>query len=211
MAGGEWAKSDMQKANLLAKHFEAVFKPHPPEVPPAEDQQILHALASPGLPPTTVLPFKKALNQLRPAKSPGYDLITGKVLQELPETGIRAITQLFNSIPRTGHYPNQWKVSQIIPIPKPGKPPEEVQSYRPISLLPILSKVFERLLITRIRPILQEKHIIPDHQFGFRKKHATTEQIHRIVNIIHEAQEEDQYFTAAFLDMTQAFDKVWHH
>ena len=63
----------------------------------------------------------------------------------------------------------------------------------------------------RIHPILQEKHIIPDHQFGFRKKHATTEQIHRIVNIIHEAQEKDQYCMAAFLDITQAFDKVWHH
>ena len=144
----------MQKANLLAKHFEAVFKPHPPEAPPAEEQQILHSLASPDSLPL-VRPFKKtevrkALNQLRKAKSPGYDLITGRVLQELPETGMRAITQLFNSILRTGHYPNQRKVSQIIPIPKPGKAPEEVQSYRPISLFPILSKVFERLLIRRI-------------------------------------------------------------
>jgi hypothetical protein len=114
--GGEWAKSDMQKANLLAKHFEAVFQPYTSEMPAAEDHQILHALASPGLPPTTVTPFKitevrNALNKLRPTKSPGYDLITGKVLQELPETGMRAITQLFNGILRTGHYPNQWKVS----------------------------------------------------------------------------------------------------
>jgi len=214
--GGEWAKSNMQKANLLAKHFEAVFQPYPSEMPPAEDQQILHALASPGLPPTPLRPFKKtevrkAFKKLRPTKSPGYDLITGKVLQELPETGTRAITQLFNGILRTGHYPNQWKVSQVIPILKPGKPPEEAQSYRPISLLPVLSKVFERLLLKRIHPILQENHTIPDHQFGFRKKHATTEQVHRIVNIIHDAQEKDQYCTAAFLDITQAFDKVWHH
>jgi hypothetical protein len=56
-----------------------------------------------------------------------------------------------------------------------------------------------------------EKHIIPDHKFGFRKKHATTEQVHRIVNIIHKAQEKGQYCTAAFLDISQAFDKVWHH
>jgi hypothetical protein len=109
----------------------------------AEDQQqMLHALASPDLPPTPVRQFiitevQNAINKLRPAKSLGYDLITGKVL---PEPGIRAITQLFNGILRTGHYPNQWKVSQVIPIPKPGKPPEEALSYRPISLLPVLSK-----------------------------------------------------------------------
>ena len=100
--------------------------------------------------------------------------------------------------------------SQVIPILKPGKPPEEVQSYRPISLLPVLSKVFEKLLITRIQPTLQDKQIIPDQPFGFRKKHATTKQVHRIVNIIHDAQESDQYCTASFLDISQAFDKVWH-
>jgi hypothetical protein len=123
---------------------------------------------------------------------------------------MRAITQLFNGILRTGHYPNQWKVSQVIPILKPAKPPEEAQSYRPISLLPVLSKAFERLFLTRIHPTLQEKHIIPDHQFGFRKKHATTEHVNRLVNIIQDAQEKDQYCTAAFLDISQAFDKVWH-
>jgi hypothetical protein len=129
-------------------------------------------------------------------------------LQELPEFGLRAITQLFNSILRTGYFAGQWKVSQVIPILKPRKPPEETQSYRPISMLPVLSKLFEKLLITRIQSTLQDKQIIPDHLFGFRQKHATTEQVHHIVNIIHDGQESDQYCTAAFLDISQAFDKV---
>jgi retron-type reverse transcriptase len=85
-----------------------------------------------------------------------------------------------------------------------------VTSYRPTSLLPVLSKVFEKLLLTRLQPILQEKSVIPDHQFGFRRKHATVEQIHRIVHTILEAYEKGQYCTAAFLDITQAFDRVWH-
>jgi hypothetical protein len=85
---------------------------------------------------------------------------------------MRAVTQLLNSILRTGHLPGLWKVSQIIPILKPGKLPEEAQSYRPVSLLPVLSKVFEKLLITGILPTLQEKQVVPDHQFGFRKKNT---------------------------------------
>jgi len=162
-----------------------------------EERAILLALASPGQPYAAVRIFtlpevRTAINKLQPTRSPGYDLITGKVLQELPEVGLRAVPQLFNSILRTGCFPGQWKVSQAIPILKPGKPPEEMQSYRPICLLPVLSKLFEKLLITRIQPTLQDKQIIPDHQFGFRKKHATIEQVHRIVNIIHGAQESDQ-------------------
>jgi hypothetical protein len=129
------------------------------------------------------------------------------VLQELQEPEMRAITQLYNGILRTGHYPNQRKFSQILPILKPGKPPEEAQSYIPISLLPLLSKIFQKLLLKRIHPTLLEKHIIPDLQFGFRKKHATTEQVYRIVNIRQEAQEKGQYCTAAFLDITQLLIK----
>jgi hypothetical protein len=66
----------------------------------------------------------------------------------------------------TGYFPGQWKVSQIVTKLKPGKPAEDVKSYRPISLLQILSKGFEKLFITRIHPIIQSTQLIPDHQFG---------------------------------------------
>ena len=57
--------------------------------------------------------------------------------------------------------------------------------------------------------MLHTKQIIPDHQFGFRIKHATTEQVHRIV-IIHKAHDNNQYCTAVLLNISQAFDRVWH-
>jgi hypothetical protein len=174
-----------------------------------------HALGTHKLPATqikkmTIAEVRVAINKLRATKAPGYDLITGEILKKLPEVGLSAITYLYNSILRTGYFPGQWKVSQIVTILKPGKPAEDVKSYRPISLLPVLSKVFEKLFITRIQPILQSAQIIPDHQFGFRKKHTTIEQVHRITNIIHRALENKQYCTAAFLDIGQAFDKVYH-
>jgi hypothetical protein len=77
-------------------------------------------------------------------------------------------------------------------------------------LLPILSKLFEELFLTIIQPILHDKRIIPDHQFGFRQKHAIIEQVRRITNVINKALESNKYCTAAFLDISQAFDKVWH-
>ena len=90
------------------------------------------------------------------------------------------------------------------------KKPEEIQSYRPISLLPILSKVFEKLLLRRLTPILDTDKLIPDHQFGFRTKHGTTEQVHRIVTQINRVLDNKSYLSAAFLDVSQAFDKAWH-
>lgn len=95
-------------------------------------------------------------------------------------------------------------------VPKPGKTPTEVTSYRPISLLPIMSKLFERLLLNRIESMNILKDLIPDHQFGFRQKHSTIQQCHRVVNKIRESLENKKMCSSVFLDIEQAFDKVWH-
>jgi hypothetical protein len=69
-------------------------------------------------------------------------------------------------------------------IPKPSKPLEEVGSYRLISLLTIMSKVFEKSMLKRLRPILEETRILRDRQFGFQRQYFTIKQVHRIKEII---------------------------
>lgn len=83
-----------------------------------------------------------------------------------------------------------------------------VSSYRPVSLLQIFSKIFERLLLSRLQPLLS--NIIPNHQFGFRKEHSTVQQCHRVVTEIQKTLEEGMYCSAVFLDIKEAFDRVWH-
>jgi hypothetical protein len=85
------------------------------------------------------------------------------------------------------------------------KPPTEINSYRPISLLPILFKVFERLLHTRLEETTPIDYIIPTHQFGFRANHSTIQHCHRIVNKIKESIEGKKECTSVFLDIQQAF------
>jgi hypothetical protein len=172
-SGGEWAKTDAQKANALAEHFEHVFQPHSNDQPNTDKQDTPHPLLTNQQPVTpnkkfTVTEVRDVINKLRTTIAPGYYLITGVILKQLPEVGLLAITYIYDSILRAGYFPGQWKVSQTVAISKSGKPPEEATSYRPISLLPLLSKVFEKLLLTRIQPILQTSQIIPGHQFGFR-------------------------------------------
>jgi predicted glycosyl hydrolase (DUF1957 family) len=73
-----------------------------------------------------------------------------------------------------------------------------------------MSKLFEKLVLKRLTPILDASHIIPQHQFGFYHQHSTLDQVHRITAIIEQALEKKQVCTAMFLDVAQAFDKVWH-
>jgi hypothetical protein len=93
---------------------------------------------------------------------------------------------------------------------KPGKLPDHVTSYRQMSLFPSLSKLFEELFLKRLKPIIEARQLIPEYQFGFRNKYSTTEQVHRVINVINKALEVKKYCCGAFLDVAQAFDKVWH-
>jgi hypothetical protein len=64
-----------------------------------------------------------------------------------------------------GYFLAQWKVAQVIVILKPGKPPNELTSYRPISFLPILPKIFEPVLLKRLLEMVEDNGFIPNHQF----------------------------------------------
>lgn len=83
-------------------------------------------------------------------------------------------------------------------IPKPGKSMTDVTSNRPISLLPLFSKLFEKLILKRLQPIIEKKALIPNHQYGFRNKQATIDQVHRITNTIENALEENKICSAAY-------------
>lgn len=150
------------------------------------------------------------ITNVNPKKAPGHDRITGKMIKELPKKCISLLTSIFNAILRLGHFPNQWKVSHIVVANKSGKPEHEIASCRPISLLPIPSKLFEKLFRSRLEPILTDLDVIPEHQFGFREHHSTLQQVHRLVKYVRSGLEEERYRSAVFLDVKQAFDKVWH-
>ena len=76
------------------------------------------------------------INNINPKKAPGFDLITGEVLKNLPRKAIVKLTTLINAAFRHRYMSRLWNVAEVIMIPKPGKPPHEVGSCRPISVLP---------------------------------------------------------------------------
>lgn len=211
---GKWARSSDEKAELFAEFLESAFQPNKPSES-SKDPMIDRVLKGDlqMSPPLQIANPREITNQIRhlaKKKAPGYDLVTTEVLERLPRKGIVFLTVLFNAIMRIQYFPSIWKISQIILIHKNGKPTNEVSSYRPISLLPVVSKLFERIFLRRLKPMLVVEKIVPDHQFGFRAKHATVEQVHRVVRKVRQTLEKKEYCSAVFLDIQQAFDRVWH-
>ncbi|KAL4103929.1 hypothetical protein QTP88_019246 [Uroleucon formosanum] len=214
-ADGSWALSEQSQANIFANHLSNTFQPHHNIISPTKIQEVVSFLNSPlpmYPPPRAFYPSEVEFNLKKksPNKSPGFDLISTEVVKHLPRKTIIFLTQIYNAMLRLSYFPILWKYSIIILIPKPKKPPDCPSSYRPISLLPTLSKLFEKLLLKRILPIVDEAKILPDSQFGFRNSHSTIHQVHRLVDKISFALEEKLYCTGAFLDVSQAFDRVWH-
>jgi hypothetical protein len=78
----------------------------------------------------------------------------------------------------------------------------DVSSYRPISFLQIISKVLEKIILKKINKDLNPQDWIPNHEFGFRQAHSTVQQCHRITDINNKAMENQQYCTAAFIDVS---------
>lgn len=209
LSNGDWARNYQEKANAFADHLEQVFTPN---ISLSTTRDLQPVCSFPMNPIKFKLPeLRNIISELDVKKSPGNDKISAKMIKELPECAIRTLIFIYNAINRIGHFPQIWKQSQIIMIPKPGKDLTQTTSYRPISLLPILSKVYEKLLLNVIVPYANEKGVIPQHQFGFRRSHSTIEQVHRIVNVIRETFEVKHYCSALFIDISQAFDKVWHN
>ncbi len=83
---------------------------------------------------------------------------------------------------------------------------ERIGNVRPISLLPDISKLFEKLLLKRLKAVME----IPDHQFGFRNQHLTIDQIHRMTAVIEKMFEDKKFCCTIFFDVSQASDRVWH-
>lgn len=154
--------------------------------------------------------IKFFIRSLKNFKAPGKDKVLNIAIKQYPSEIIELLTTLFNRCIEISYYPEIWKSWKVIPLLKPAKPPNLSSSYRPISLLSNLSKVFEKLLHERIINFMTEKNLFLENQFGFRMGHSTCHQLQRVVNTIKSNKESRHSTAIALLDIEKAFDSVWH-
>lgn len=154
---------------------------------------------------------QRIIDSMKPLKSPGPDGITNMLIKNLPQSAIIKLTEIFNACITLNYWPSYFKSAKVIPILKDGKDATDAQSYRPISLINSIGKLFENLVKEEIETFLTKHQIIPPQQFGFRKKHSTMMQIKRITCFIAENRNVKQKPTGLVkLDVEKASESVWH-
>ena len=152
--------------------------------------------------------FAAALQHVKLGKAPGPDSIC-------PELIIHAGTALkswlrgfLSSCLRQLKIPKVWRRALAVAIPKPNKPVEDPKSYRSISLLCVPYKILERLIYARIEPIVDP--LLPGEQAGFRHGKSTVDQVVLLTQNIEDSFEAKKKAGAVFVDLTAAYDTVWH-
>ena len=122
-----------------------------------------------------------------------------------------ALRIIFTNILSTAIYPNMWKLANVTPIFKKGNK-QLIKNYRPISLLPICGKMFEKIIFNHLYDHLTTHNLITKKQSRFRPGDSTTSQLIDLVDEILHAFDNTQSLEvrAIFLDISKAFDKVWH-
>ena len=103
-----------------------------------------------------------------------------------------------------------FKTGKITPIFKKGNK-EKLENYRPVSILPIFGKIFEKIIYKRISGFLSKENVLNDNQFGFRKGHSTVHALHSSVRKIEVAMDNRMHTVGIFIDLSKAFDTLDHN
>ena len=159
--------------------------------------------------PTTQSEISKLIRKLNIKKSCGYDSISNKILKFSSSVITPFIVKLFNECIKNGIFPDCFKTAQVVPLFKGGER-EDRTCYRPISLLPAVGKLLEKVISVRTTKFLQKNNAFSNHQFGFREGFSTEYAILDIYEKLLCNLDKGLSSCAIFLDLAKAFDSVDH-
>ena len=120
------------------------------------------------------------------------------------------LVQLFNDCMYSGIFPQELKIAKVIPLFKGGKD-HIMSNYRPISILPIFSKIFEKLIYNRLYNFFDKNNILYTKQFGFRRQHSTSHALNTATSTISRALDNNYKAMGIFIDFSKAFDTINHY
>ena len=159
--------------------------------------------------PTTAVEVEEICKNLNPGKSAGWDGVSPRVIKAVATELAGPLSRLLNYCMREGHYPENFKVARVVPVFK-AEDPTQFSNYRPVSVLPVLSQVFERVLYSRLIKFLDEHEVIISGQYGFRAGHSTVMAITDMVEKVRAAWASKEEALGVFIDLKKAFDTVDH-
>ena len=153
--------------------------------------------------PFSLEEYRKAKSTLKAGKSCGEDGIVPEVLKWIPIDEL--ILDIINKAYNSQDLPTQWSISNIVPIPKSGDL-TKTDNYRGISLTSVVAKVYNRMLLNRIRPVLDP--LLRTNQNGFREKRTTVQQVLALRRLVEGIKRKQLPAIITFIDFRKAFDSI---
>ncbi|GFU88011.1 probable RNA-directed DNA polymerase from transposon X-element [Trichonephila clavipes] len=214
---GGMAYSDFEKAEAFKDTLEVTFQEN--EEPYCDDKieevenlvdDYFDNFATCTVPLTSPSEVRGIIKKLQNRKAAGPDQIPNIAFKYFTLNALTHLTKLYNQSLIKNHFPTLWKQANVIMLAKPNQDRTYPQGYRPISLINATAKIFERIILTRIKSHCKAIDCIPPEQCGFREGHSTLHQLMRVTNIINEGFAHKFYTVGVFLDVKRAFYKMWH-
>ena len=144
---------------------------------------------------------------MKSKSSTGYDNISNKLIKSTKDVLIKPLTLLMNQIIHTGEFPKQLKIAKVNPLFKKGNQ-SSFTNYRPISLLPSISKIFEHVMTSQLMEYFTSKNLFCLQQFGFKPGHSTELAALKLVNHIISEMDSCNIPTNIYIDLSKAFDTL---
>ena len=202
-------------SNAFNDHFSSIGPKLANDIHANEDNSShLDYLAETGhctfeLKPTSVSKVLLLLSRLCESKSTGLDRISAKLLRECADLIAESLCTIFNHSIVSGIFPDEWKLSKVIPLFKQGNR-SDLNNYRPISVIPVVAKVFERIIYDQLYNYLTIHKLISRHQSGFRPLHSTVTALLEATDSWAYNIDQGNVNAVVFLDLKKAFDTVDH-
>lgn len=151
---------------------------------------------------------RRCLSDLKRNKAPGNDNILNEYLIETGDILISHITDLFNLILKSGHFPHKWMEGIIVPVFKKGSD-NDVRNFRGITLVSSLAKLFSSVINKRLYDWRERNNVISDAQFGFRKGFSTVDAIFALHSLIEHYINNGKRLYCGYIDMRKCFDSIY--
>ena len=158
----------------------------------------------------TIKMLKNVIRNLDSSKASGPDCIPVVDLKNCELELFFILVELFNKCLKESCFPDCWNVSLVVPVFKNVGERSTAKNYRPVSLLSVVSKVFEKLVNNRIVDHLEKCGLFSDFQYGFRSSRSTADLLTVVSNRIARAFNRSGATQAVALDISKAVSRVWH-
>ncbi|KEP45725.1 putative reverse transcriptase from transposon X-element protein, partial [Rhizoctonia solani 123E] len=189
--------------------MEAFFPPAPP-APVGQTPTSTHPPPVEDLPELQTSDIRRVVYAMKPHKASGPDGLPACVYIHSIDLIDKHLLPIFRASLRLGIYPAAWRESRTVVLRKPGKPDYGLaKAYRPIALLNVISKVLSSCVANRLNSLAEEHGWLPDHHFGGRPGHTTTDALHLITKSIKDAWATKKVASALFLDVKGAFPHAY--